>query len=80
MERLRVTVCVLASSVLVLSFTAPGCGSRPDHGADETDPPAAESIFQPYVGAIDNAHGVQDAADEHNEALNAALRGNLHGN
>ena len=70
MQRLRAAMCILT-----LSFVVLGCGSRPDHDTGDTEAPATENVFQPYVGAIDRAHAVQDLTDQHGDALDAALAG-----
>jgi len=67
---------VLALSVLITTMiTGSGCGGSHDSAAESTDTPETESVFTPYVGAIDRAHGLEHTADEHNRALDAALRG-----
>jgi hypothetical protein len=59
--------------VLALGFVVVGCGTSREHDDGETDARASEGVFEPFVGAIDCAHGVQHAADERNETLDAAL-------
>lgn len=60
--------------VLALIFVIVGCGTDRDHGGGDTEARTTESVLDPFVGAIDRAHGVEQVAGEHNATLDAALR------
>jgi hypothetical protein len=63
-----------AIGILALICVVVGCGTDRDHGDGDTDAPRTESVLDPFVGAVDRAHGAERVADGHNAALDAALR------
>ena len=71
MSRTRLAMCVLA-----LTFIVAGCGTGQDTGGADTGAKRKERVFDPLVGALYRAYGVEHVADDHNRALDDALRDN----
>lgn len=71
-SRARVAVRAAAAlAVVVLGCAIAAC--RPSASGDTESSSGDLGVFDPMVGALDRAHQLDGAADEHNQALDDAL-------